>query len=997
MKAPPKSPATLYGLGTRAFARGDAVRALAHFQALREHPRSTDVDRLDALSGLARSHYQLDDAELALECARALQHEGRRLGHADAEADALVFLGQIHLEYGADKLAERSLRVVVGPEGRAASAIFRANAWFMLGKIAFERSRYADCREALDHAARIYRRLGRMHGLADVEIVRGHLAHVTGALSRALACARRARLLFGRIGDPYGEAGAWHLEGEVLQTQRRPREAIRVLRLASAVYRRLRDPTNLASMLVQLGDVLVSIGEHADAEKELVGAIAILRALDKPHRLAPVLLALAHVRKSLGRIVEGLALEREATDLLVGVDADPVDTARAHEAQAQTLSLLGRRSEARALLERALVCLREFPVELETANTHLDLARLDESEGADPVGIAAHLDTARAIFRRRKIWHSLTQIDLVEARVLAVHGEFVRAARAAGHALRRAERTHDPQGIASARSLRAAMFARLGRVRAAEGEARLARASLERMDAAWNLASLEVDLASQYDEAGERAAAWSAACRALTSIEEIRADASASPSVHADLIEAFRAAQRVILSALRSREAPLALVERVERTRDVTRVMLRSKHGGARGEVRLVPPARVRRADVDALLAETLASATRGVVTLSWYPEVRPGERDLLLVTPSHGAWFCTLAEPHESVPSLLQSLLRDPGALTAEAWRELLDKLGDALLERPFVRAVPVSRADSRAPRTIAEALRDHQGCAFDVVPHGWTGLVPWAALPFRPVGRSAPERLVDHHLVRIRSRLPARAPRPETASLPRRALVFGDDGSSLPAARAEARTIAGLLRSAGVEVVEYGAERPLTVAALREEAARCDLLHLATHAEFNATSPWRSFARLSRGTADATGETLSLEALLDLRKAPREVVLSACSTVSIDRARLFDTFSLAHGFLHAGSSVVVGTLWNVDDAATGALMRRVYELRLAAGGSCDFSAAVRAAVREATAGRPRMTVASQGGTARGILGGAARRIVEPGSSPASWAALQVLVASGE
>ncbi len=142
MKTPAKSPATLYSLGTRAFARGDAERAIAHFQALREHPRSTAVDRLDAWSGLARSHYQLDHAELALECARALQHEGRRAGHVDAVADAQVFLGQIHLEYGADKLAERALRDVVGPEGRAASAIFRANAWFMLGKIAFERSRY---------------------------------------------------------------------------------------------------------------------------------------------------------------------------------------------------------------------------------------------------------------------------------------------------------------------------------------------------------------------------------------------------------------------------------------------------------------------------------------------------------------------------------------------------------------------------------------------------------------------------------------------------------------------------------------------------------------------------------------------------------------------------------------------------------------------------------------------------------------------------------------
>lgn len=143
-----------------------------------------------------------------------------------------------------------------------------------------------------------------------------------------------------------------------------------------------------------------------------------------------------------------------------------------------------------------------------------------------------------------------------------------------------------------------------------------------------------------------------------------------------------------------------------------------------------------------------------------------------------------------------------------------------------------------------------------------------------------------------------------------PRRALVFGDDGCFLPDARAEAKTVAELLRNAGVEVVEYGKDHPLTTVRLREEAARCDLLHLATHAEFNTASSWQSFIRLSCADSKAAPEVLSLEALLGFEAAPREVVLSACSTVAMDRAGFFDTFSLAHGFLHAGSSVMVGTL---------------------------------------------------------------------------------------
>lgn len=996
-----KSPASLYTLGTRAFVRGDAVRALEYFQALREHRKSTDVDRLDALAGLSRAHYQLDHAREALDCAQALQREGRRVGHPDAEADALVFLGQIHLEYGADKLAERSLRMVVGPEGRGAATIFRANAWFLLGKIAFERSRYDDCRYALDHAARIFRRLGRAHGLADVEIVRGHVAHVTGRLHRALACARRARQLFDRIQDPYGKAGAWHLEGEALQTLRKPRAAVRVLRLAAGVYRKLRDPTNLASMQIQLGDVLVSVGEYGAAVTELEEAIRLLRTLRKPHRLGPVLLALAHARQSQGEIVEGLALQHEATDLLVAAEADPVDIARACEAQAKTLSLLGRRPEARVLLLRALEWLRDFPQELETANVHLDLAHLDEAEGMDLAELAAHLDTARMIFRRRRIWHSLTQIDLLAARVLAVHGDLSGAIHAAGQALRRAERTLDPHGVASARSLRAAMFARLGQTRAAESEAKHARTVLGQMDAVWNLASLEADLASQFHAAGEGSAAWSAACRALTSIETIRAGASGAPTIHADLVEAFRAAQRAVLSTLRERADSLALVERVETTRDVTSMMVGARADGTHRPVRLVPPTRVTRARVEEQLAGALDSASHGVITLAWYPEIKAGERDLLLVTPSQGAWLCTIEEPAGLLQQVLSNIFNDPRALTIDTWRRELVRLADALLENPFVRAVPLAGCGSRRPHCIADTLRDHQDCALDVVPHGWTGVVPWAALPVRGNG-GAFARLVDHHLVRLRSRLPSKRAPGHEVRRPRRALVFGGDGSTLPAAAAEARAIAKLLREANVEVVEYGTNRPLTAAKLREEAARCDLLHLATHAEFNAASSWQSFVRLSGGSPDAPGEALSLEALLDFESAPREVVLSACSTVAIDRARLFDTFSLAHGFLHAGSRVVVGTLWRVDDAATETLMRRVYERRLDVDHPVGFDEALRAAVREtpmkwASDGLGPSNVEHIGGATRGMLGSAVRQVVRPGASPTSWAALQVLVAPSE
>jgi len=993
-----KSPSALYTLGTRAFVQGEALRALEYFQALRDHPEASEVDQLDALAGLARAHYQLDHAQEALKHAHALEREGRRIGHIDAVADAQVFLGQIHLEYGDDKRAERSLRAVVGPESRGISTIFRANAWFLLGKIAFERGESAESRHALDRAARIFRRLDRAHGLADVEIVRGHLAHVTGQLSQALAHAREARRLFDRIGDPYGKAGAWHLEGSALQTLRRPDAAARVLTAAAAAYRKLHDPTNLASMLIELGDVFVSVGRYDAATRELEEAVGILRTLAKPHRLGPVLLALAHARQSAGEFVEALALQREATEILVAAAADPIDIACSYRAQAEALVLLGRKAEARAFFGEALQYLSAFPTELETANVHLDLARLDAGDGASLDALDTHLTTARKIFKRRQIWHSVTQIDLIEARAAAVHGDIARAFRAAGSGLRRALHTKDPHGVASARSLRAALFARLGRVHVATAEARRARIVLGRMDATWNLASLEVDLASQFHAAEKTEAAWSAAVRGLSSIERIRLGASGAPSVHADLLEAFRTAQRTALSVIRERRDVPALVERVEATRNVTAAMMRTKEpkNGRRSHsstVRLVPPSRVKSAEVEELLKGAIRRTEGGTVTLAWYPEIQPGERDVLVVAPAHGVWLCTLAEPAGLLEKILGEILSEPGALSEDAWRARLDALAELLVENPFVRAVPLSQTRGPSPRSIADVLQGHPGAPVDLVPHGWTGLVPWSALPLRRTGGAPPEQLVERHLVRLRSRLGGGSSRDQGVRRPRRALVFAGDDASLPAARTEADTVAKLLREAGVEVVEYGPGRPLTAAKLREEAARSDLLHLATHAEFNAASSWRSFVRLSDQEPGAPGSELSLEALLDFEAAPREVVLSACSTVAVDQARLFDTFSLAHGFLHAGSSVVVGTLWRVDDAATAALMRRVYEHRLDAHHPVGLDEAVAAAVREAPVRQRRDTEAEATGATRGMLSSAVRRVVRPGASPASWAALQVLM----
>ena len=55
--------------------------------------------------------------------------------------------------------------------------------------------------------------------------------------------------------------------------------------------------------------------------------------------------------------------------------------------------------------------------------------------------------------------------------------------------------------------------------------------------------------------------------------------------------------------------------------------------------------------------------------------------------------------------------------------------------------------------------------------------------------------------------------------------------------------------------------------------------------------------------------------------------VVLSACRTALGKEVRGEGLIGLTRGFMYAGASRVVSTVWNVDDRASAVLMTRFYE----------------------------------------------------------------------
>ena len=110
----------------------------------------------------------------------------------------------------------------------------------------------------------------------------------------------------------------------------------------------------------------------------------------------------------------------------------------------------------------------------------------------------------------------------------------------------------------------------------------------------------------------------------------------------------------------------------------------------------------------------------------------------------------------------------------------------------------------------------------------------------------------------------------------------------------------------------------------AFKEFAPSFHYLHIASHGEFNASNALESRLLLSKsGTDDGSltvGELYKVSLDADL------VTLSACETGLGKVLSGDDVVGLTRGFLYAGSSNIVASLWQVDDLATAELMKRFY-----------------------------------------------------------------------
>lgn len=159
------------------------------------------------------------------------------------------------------------------------------------------------------------------------------------------------------------------------------------------------------------------------------------------------------------------------------------------------------------------------------------------------------------------------------------------------------------------------------------------------------------------------------------------------------------------------------------------------------------------------------------------------------------------------------------------------------------------------------------------------------------------------------------------------------GETWSRLIFSRTEAEALATSAGSpATFQALDFlAAKKTLLASDLR----KFGILHFATHGSIDTEHP--ELSRLVLSLVDPAGKPvdgfLRLHEIYNLDVDAGLVVLSACRTALGKEVHGEGLIGLTRGFMYAGTSRVVSSLWNVDDRASARLMSSFYEAMLKKG----------------------------------------------------------------
>jgi tetratricopeptide (TPR) repeat protein len=645
---------------------------------------------------------------------------------------------------------------------------------------------------------------------------------------------------------------------------------------------------------LELGNTLGFMGENDEALRHLTAGLQQARSSGQTQHESAFLTALANLHENLGNIDDSVRLHREALALSIRIGHAEYE-ARDHLNLGSLLSRLDEPTEARACLDRAVAL---------SAHAHNDLLRVDilnaqalllfrQREYAPAIKV---FETAIANARSHGLLYQL-QRSLGNLASVYVRTEALQQARPLyEEALSISQQTRDGRSVTEDLLNLYELLIELGETGAASTYADRALVAARQLNDPFLLAHAEWAIARSLP-ADRQADAWPHYVAAIEAFERPRGTVKADRDrvglytdqrpkrlLYADAVSWLVDHQRI--------DEAFAWAERAK-----SRLLLDSLSLKATGSL--------SDADTAADLRRRLAQASPRSACVSFL--VTRTSILLFLVSPSDAdaiqcvsvaydvddwlpwikRWFSLVNRIHSEVPSLSRD--------DADAW---------------------LSELESRLVHHVRRWMRAHPSCErLIVVPHNILHLLPiHASLDRHDGGHLA---AIAHVVMVPALQLiePARPPHASASML----VVSSPDCklAPLPEAEREASFIADLFKATHLT------GRHATVARIIEASKSVDMVHLACH---GAIDPERS---------DRSGLVLTDDEVLSAAEIARcqfsrldLVVNAACHSATVDVRGVDEVIGVIRGWLLAGATHVISSLWAADDLATHRFMKTFYGL---------------------------------------------------------------------
>ena len=872
--------------------------ALATYRdAMAAHQSAPDVPTdVDSLNGMGAVHSHLSECEEAREVLRRAVGLSEQNGYVAGKAQALLTLSEC-LEHESHIAALRAAQESLPLWQAAGHRWGIAKAYSAIGYYQLAQNNLPEATQSHEAALNIWRELGLRDEQAEELISLGFVEFRKGAWQSVLSYLTQAQMLLDADSDLYKLGRIYAGLGAAFVESGLPELGLPKLRQSMEYYRQTHNRRAVVAVAMDVGKTYYLQGDYAEALAQLQQTLADAESLKETAFVAMCSEYLGRTYAATGDRAAALRHFQTALELypLVGNRME----------QARTVALVGQMYEQEGRLEKA----REHY--LRALDTFASLSdRLNQSAALYALGNLElkrdDLDAAEDYLRRsidvtENVRRVSTSTDLVAAFSATISERYEKYVEC----LMRRHKTAPTKGFATL----AFEMSDLARARSLSELLRTTQADLS--------PGLEPDLAERE--------------RSLRQSLRVREDYKVS-----------------LLSRDYRREELDALAAEISRLEDEYGRVLESIRTRHPSYAQMTQPAALGLREIqeqvvgdgETLLLEYILGEDRSYV----WAVTRDGINSYELPARARIA---------DAAQSVYERLTTPPGI-------EVSDELPSALRELSRMVLAPVA-SELKKRRII-------------VVADGALNYIPFQVLP-SPADRGAP-LIADFEVINepsatilaeLRREASRRSPAPKVLA------AFGNPvfassyalhadhvagGDFVAAAEPEEGRLMSALRDTKLngDSADPSALRPLfyaklelanlrdvasdeetfvaaDFAATRERLLGADLtqyaiLHIATHGLLDTKRPESSGLVLSTVSRDgrALNGFVGLRDIYSIRAPVDLVVLSACQTALGKEVRGEGLVGLTRGFMYAGASGVVASLWKVEDKATAELMKQFY-----------------------------------------------------------------------